>query len=616
MKNFLKSIVMTISFSIFFDTLTQTKEFEVVYRSMLNNPIELIFVFIGLFYFLKKIGSLAVKTFFLQKIVSGMFAIGTLFTDIYSADVLSINEIISGNKYGIVLTFLRLLSYYWLIEAFQKIVVYIYKEKTFSHLSIKNKFVIPIYYKFETNPFLFTFFVLLVAWGIIALIAYPAVFMGDTMDQIMQVFKTQQRTDDHPVLSTMFTGYIVKLGSMLGSANFGIFLVVITQIVLVALIFAFSIRLLTKVSSNNTTSFFIVWLLAVIPSTSSSIILPTKDVLFSAFFVIYIVTLFVYFYDKQLFKEEKLAIYHCLSIVLMLLFRYNTLHFVVATLLIYLFSAIFTKKSRKQFAMIIVLGMLSLVVGKGINSVLVNGFSEVNIGSDRRKMLSVPFQHTARYIQYHEKEITPEDKKIINSVLDYDVIKKEYIPYLSDPVNRTHKGEATSEEMSAYFKLVSKQVKAHPLVAFESLAASHASLFNLNRSVNNYYINGIYQDNVPPKSYVKFANNIGLHDSKNGLKWTEDRVDIYRLWDRLPILSQLNNYGFYIFLLFSMCVVYLRDKKYKFAGVILPCFFLTGTLLLGPITLGYVRYMLPLIFVTPILVGFFVVIGEKRNEME
>lgn len=616
MKNFIKSIVMTLSFSIFFDTLSHAKTFEVVYSAMLNNPIALIFVFIGLFYFLNKTSTLTIKTSFLQKVVSGMFAIGTLFTDVYSADVLSINEIISGNKYGIVLTFLRLISYYWLFEEVQRLFVYLYEKRVFSQLHIKNKVVTPIFKRFEKNPFLFTLVVLLVAWGLIALMAYPAVFMGDTMDQIMQVFNAQQRTDDHPVLSTMFTGYLVKLGSMLGSANFGIFLVVITQVVLVALIFAFSVRLLTKVSTNNFFAFLIVWLLALIPSTSSTIILPTKDVLFSAFFVVYVITLFIYFYDRTLFKTEKLGIYHCVAIVLMLLFRYNTLHFVAATLLIYFITIIFSKKSRKQFTMIIVLGLVSLVVGKGVNSVLVSSFSEVNIGSDRRKMLSVPFQHTARYIRYHEDEITPEDKKIIDSVLDYDVIKKEYIPYLSDPVNRTHKGEATSEEMSAYFKLVFREAKAHPLVAFESLAASHASLFNLNRSMNNYYINGIYLDDPPPKSYVKFVNDIGLHDNSRSRKWTEDRVDIYRFLDRLPFLSQLNNYGFYLFLLFSMCVIYLRDKKYQYAGVILPCFFLTGTLLLGPITLGYVRYMLPLIFVAPLLAGFFVATDEKRNELE
>ena len=77
--------------------------------------------------------------------------------------------------------------------------------------------------------------------------------------------------------------------------------------------------------------------------------------------------------------------------------------------------------------------------------------------SNIRETLSVPIQQTARYIKYHEEDLTEEDKKNISGLLNYDIIKTKYKPKLSDPVKATFNKYATKEDFVNYAKYLYNQ---------------------------------------------------------------------------------------------------------------------------------------------------------------
>jgi hypothetical protein len=66
-------------------------------------------------------------------------------------------------------------------------------------------------------------------------------------------------------------------------------------------------------------------------------------------------------------------------------------------------------------------------------------------------MFSVPFQQTAALVYHKEEVIEEEDKLIIGKILDYDGLKENYNPELSDPVKNTYNKYATDEDMKEYF---------------------------------------------------------------------------------------------------------------------------------------------------------------------
>lgn len=613
----LKSILTTLGLSIYFSVIGEDKGFTALYSALVNSPYLLIFSIIGLTYFFKKISTIHYKTTILQKIISFFFSLCTWLTTVYTSDVPTINQVLSGRPAGVLYSFCSILGMYWLLESIQKIILLLYYENEWRHLSIKSKWLNNFIEQFKKAPFLWSFALITLFWSIIAITTYPGTFMGDTMDQILMYYGVYDRAAEHPVLSTLTTGWFIQLGEFLGSGNIGIFLLTLFQLTLVSAAFSYAVSLFVKLTRQAGMGLAMVLLVGTIPSVHGTVLVLTKDIPFSAFFIVYIATLIAYFYDNRYFFQHKLYLVHVVSIILMMLFRYNTLHFVAPTLLIYLIGYFFVKKETRFYKSIIVMGIIGLVSANLLNTVLVNQFAEVQPEPKRREMLSVPFQQTARYAKYHDDEVTKEEKEIINHVLDYDVIRKNYNPYRSDPVKRTHKEEATSEEMSAYFKLFIKQSLRHPLLAFESLAASHSNLFNLNRSMNSYYDSEIYVDEPGevPAAYSNFGDKHGFSEKRRAAQFSRTRLNFYRWWDRLPVLSQLNNYGSYIFLLFVMFAIYLRDKKGKYAAICIPALGIVGTLIAGPITMGYIRYFLPVILVVPVLFGFFLSTNKETTPL-
>lgn len=603
----IKSILTTLGLSIYFSVVSEDKGFTALYSALVNSPYLLIFSIVGLTYFFKKISNIHYKTTILQKIISFFFGLCTWLTTVYMSDVPTINQVLSGRPAGVLYSLFSVLGMYWLLESIQKIILLLYYENKWLHLSIKSKWLEGFIAQFKRTPFLWSFTLLTLFWSLVALTTYPGTFMGDTMDQILMYYGVYDRAAEHPVLSTLTTGWFIRLGEFFGSGNIGIFLLTLFQLILVSAAFSFAVSLFVKLTKQGGMGIVMILLIGLIPSVQGTVFILTKDIPFSAFFIVYIATLIAYFYDNQYFFQHKLYLAQIVSIILMMLFRYNTLHFVAPTLLIYLIGSLFVKKETRFYKSIIAMGMVGLVLASLLNTVLVNQFAEVQPEPKRREMLSVPFQQTARYAKYHDDEVTKEEKEIINRVLDYDAIKKNYNPYRSDPVKRTHKEKATSEEMSAYFKLFIKQSLHHPLLAFESLAASHSNLFNLNRSMNSYYDSEIYVDEPGevPKAYSDFGKKHGFKESRRSAQFSRTRLNFYHWWDQLPLLSQINNYGSYIFLLFTMFAIYLRDKKWKYAAICIPILGIVATLIAGPITMGYIRYCLPVILVVPFLFGFF-----------
>ena len=597
MQKYLKSLILSLGLLVSFTGIVQNKNYSSLYKGLINEPILILLAFCGGIYFFKWVESLDFKTSFLQKLVSLLFAICTWFMTIYNHGIDTVNKVIYSSV-GILYSIFFLLAFYFLIESAQIILTFYYQKEAIDTIHSERK----ILSLFEKHSLIMPFLMIGMIWILVALSAYPSVFMGDSLDQLTQFFGLSTRTAAHPVGSTLFIGGFVKLGKLIGHPNYGLFLYTIVQVTFVAFCLSYAIHVSYKLTKNRVLLFAITVILAIIPMGNSTVILATKDIMFTGFFVLFMITLIAYFYDKTYYNKHKLSIINFVSVVFMLIFRYNTFQFIGLTIAVYILGGLLMRKKFYKIGSVTTMMILGLIVGNLGNTLLSNTFAQEQLTPKRREMLSVPFQQTARYAKYHDSEVTKKEKEIINKVLDYDVIKKEYNPSRSDSVKRTHNEDATSEEMKEYFVVVKNQSVKHPLLALESLAASHSNLFNLNNNVNGYYENGIILGE--DGNQRERAKEIGIGDSKRSLSLNRMRIKLYRVFDRLPILSQLDNYGFYVFIMLAVFVLWIRYRNFYFAGIVIPMGALLGTLIAGPITLGYIRYILPIVFTAPFLLVF------------
>ena len=105
-------------------------------------------------------------------------------------------------------------------------------------------------------------------------------------------------------------------------------------------------------------------------------------------------------------------------------------------------------------------------------------------------MLSIPFQQTALYVKEHGDEVTEEEQKAINAVLDYDSLAEGYSSWISDPVKDTFKADGSLKE---YFEVWVKQLFKHPETYFQAFFNASAGYYSI--SVNNaYFANYFYSD--------------------------------------------------------------------------------------------------------------------------
>jgi len=88
-------------------------------------------------------------------------------------------------------------------------------------------------------------------------------------------------------------------------------------------------------------------------------------------------------------------------------------------------------------------------------------------------MLSVPFQQTARYVKYHADELSDEDIKTIDYVLNYDTLAERYKPEIADPVKNEYNKYTKTKDLIAYFKIWFKGLVKHPETYIDATQLVH-----------------------------------------------------------------------------------------------------------------------------------------------
>lgn len=431
-------------------------------------------------------------------------------------------------------------------------------------------------------------------WGILVLCnlpmflhTWPVNFIYDAKYQMVEVISGYYKIH-HPIIHTYLMGLAYQFGQKIGNVSLGMSLYTILQILILNAVFAYTITYLYKKQLPKFFRILALVFYGILPLNPMFAVSATKDVLFAAFFLLFVVLIVEnYEGDRQFSLLRSLLL--ILTGCLMLLFRKNALYaFYVAIPFLVFFMKGWKRKT--QIGLLIFGILLSFQFG---NQFFIDLTQAVDNGS-RRESLSVPLQQLARVASYHKTEM-PEDlyQEFTLYVSEADIAC--YNPYNSDPVKNNANETLLRSNFSNFLKLWFKVGLQFPGEYLESFLTNTMGYWYLG---DTQYLVG--------DAIASYHTEIGMGDEiiKKDYSKTLGKVYDYLFYDlkyrEIPLFSLLFNPALYFWLMMIYTCSSIYQKKYRqfIPMVYVLAYFLTC--LLGPLVA--LRYVYCVVVTSPLVV--------------
>lgn len=469
-------------------------------------------------------------------------------------------------------------------------------------------------------------FVSLVLFWLPKLIAfYPGLFLGDTGDQMQQYYgvggsylhlisEDVVLTNHHPVLHTLWMGICTSIGTALfGSQNLGFFIYTASQFLICAFAAAYGMKGLYRRHVPVKVLLGILLFYGLIPWYSTYAVFATKDVIYSCFLLLYMVTLLECLYcDEGFFASGKKCVILGVAAFGLCMFKANGIYTIVLTALVLFW------KYRRRLKRLLFIFLPVFVLFAGWKNLVLPAF-QITDGSIR-EAFSIPFQQTARYVRDYSDEVTEEERSAISAVLDYERLAEIYSPIKSDYVKETYNQEATTEELLQYFKVWFQMFWKHPGVYLEATMNNTYGYFYFGQAPlrENYYLfsdsemcmvilNTNYED-VFTLSHRYSPFFAGIRTAV--LAYVE-------IFNNIPVLTVFMTAAFYSWVLILMLGRAISKKHSKLLVGTVPLIVTMLITIAGPCNgIYYFRYMYSIAYCLPILFGWQIFVEKNEKTIE
>lgn len=441
---------------------------------------------------------------------------------------------------------------------------------------------------FDINPVWRTMLVILLCWFPYYIVTYPGGVQWDALSQLNQYYGIQPLTNHHPVFSTWFMGSFLNIGRIIWNDNLGVFLYNIFQ----SIVLAYSFGLFFKVMSFLKTPYEVRWLcllayslIAIWPSYAQLMI---KDTLYVAIFAIFVYQLvwYILLNNNIPYANLKLGI----IALLLCLLRNNGFYVVLLT---FLTLVIMRRDVIRKSAVVIISMLVYMCVIKAV-------FPYYGIeGGSRAEMLSLPFQQTARYVLNYGADIPENEKQAIDKVLDYESLRNIYNPEIADPVKGTYKQNVSEADFRRYLSVWWKQFLNHPVTYIMSSLNGTYGYYSLDAEIKGKDDPYRIEDNP--------SINTGYFDIHYTSPLAEKGIKVLREFSyfemSIPIVGLLYNLGFYTWINIFLGAKLKYLNKGRDIVALIPSFVTVLICIASPVN-TYIRYMLPVLAVTPLSIAF------------
>lgn len=451
---------------------------------------------------------------------------------------------------------------------------------------------------FSKHAFWKAFCILSLVYGVFLILSYPGNLCWDVIGQIEQVTMDKGFSTHHPLAHTLLIGGIIECGrNLFGSAEIGLFLYMWVQMFLFAAALSGTIKVLAERKLKKQVLGALLLLYIITPIYTNLVSTAIKDIPFMAFVIGYFVCYALLLENPKRCENIKFVITFVLLQVGVILFRNNGLPMVLISGVVAWF---FVKKKltvKESLKSLVTLCVAGVAVGLLLSNLLA-GICNATSGS-KGEILSIPFQQTARYLQFYQYELEEEERIGIETVLgDVSEVAVVYDPDISDPVKKLFRADATGEELLGYFKAWFRGLCKHPDVYVEAFLAH----------VHGWFSPAISNSIRYETDYTDISQHGIFPDANKVL------VFFYRFANRITVLGVLENVGMAVWALFFLTLFARKEKRRIVSIITVPLWVSLLICMASPCFYGHPRYALPIMMTLPFLYGF--MIQGKSEERE
>ena len=432
----------------------------------------------------------------------------------------------------------------------------------------------------------------LICWLPYLIAYFPGSIPHDGMTQIAQAMGSYMLINDHPIVSTFYAGVFVRIGRFIGNDNLGIFLGVLFQTILIAVIFALIVNQVYQYTGSLFLARISLVILGIYPTWGMMVQSYIKDTLYVGFFALF----FMGYTHLLLFPEAFFS--RLLNVILLVIgmagmcfWRNNGMHILLASVVCICVSKLEIKKklwSICSFAAVIIIYML--VVNIAYPAM---GIPETSNSPE----INIMLQQTARYMYTHSDEVTKEERQTISKVIDYEYVLENYDPECSDYAKKTYNVNISDSDWDEYKNVWFEMLKKHPETYIEA---------TLNTTYNYYYFGDNRNVLSEYQNYTKYEVNYDLPGliEDNGLGWFKNILDEWAdFLKTIPIFGILGRCGVYFWVLCIFSAFFVRMRWRNKLIALAPLWL--NTLLfcvLSPVN-GLQRYQWPVMALLPCIFG-------------
>lgn len=449
---------------------------------------------------------------------------------------------------------------------------------------------------------------LFIGWLPTLICLYPGTLVNDSWVELSQfacyLNGSNVFSDHHPIFDTWLMGtFILKPALKTGQWHIVIFLFVAIQAALTALSFSGAIYYLHNKLKVNSILSLVLWIsYLLIPVYPACIQTVSKDSIFSWIFVLfYILFIEIFRSNGESMKKVTFFIAFLGLAILCCLTKKVGIYVVVLSLLVILIAV---KKSRIR----LLITLITVVSIMFIAMPRIQEKLEIAPGG-KQEMFSLPFQMTARVVKYHGDDVTPEEHDVIDKVLFYDELAEIYEAHNADVIKHGFQ-KGADEDYVEYLKVVFKQGLRHPVTYFEAvngITCGWFSWYEFKPLTDMDWHSGLNPEFIPESVSCR-----GFSET-SARAYTQVYNDIYCTPLGLIFLS----YGLYASLIPAFAISSTWRKNLKkhicvltpvLASIVLGCW-------LAPVCIHIegVRYLYPIIYTTPLVVGYCIYLYSNKS---
>lgn len=500
-------------------------------------------------------------------------------------------------------------AYFAIIYALLKMIFYhLFENNTPPPIYKKNTSKILLF--FDNYTFACTFFITIICWLPFLIIFYPGSAVWDGFRSLTYFFGYVPWSNHHPVPISLLMGSCMKIGKMLGSNNLGIFIYNIFQVLVSILTFCNIQLFLKRIRASYTLRIVTLAYFALFPLWRMSYIFM-KDPLYSMVIANFTIELaYITLNSSEYVKSKYRLIYFTILCICTCFTRNNgvyILFFTIIMLVIYLKNKLTLLNQIKIIA--------PSFIGIFLFSFCVHFlYPFLNIGDDsKRESKSIFYQQIGRYLKYYEDDLTEKEKDWLHETFSdsKNIGKKHYNPILSDPIKgRFYAWSSSNKLKQLWLNFFIKK----PSVYFEAFFYHTATYYSLTyENISEGGECGIFppieihiNKIVNPNGDLNYFYPLNLNRQRRNHKYVRFFIK------RLPGIGLLYNAPLYTYIMVLCFIAVILYRQKKKLIIFIPSIVTFLVALASPVN-GSLRYFLPVLAITPILIGI-TLMKENTNE--